>query len=263
MGIPCTKPADAGSAQEVNAVRLISEPVLLHLYDLGTDGSGQALNTVLRPLEFGAFHCGVEIYSLEWSYSFAVCGDEVVQGTGLFCCRPRECSGHTYIQTVPMGCTRTTEDNVLRLIRSLEEDWTVDGYDILAKNCCHFANELCIRLGVGPLPEWVTNLPRISRDLAERKTAAAGALCCRAEGKSTCAPATGSGPPTSGAALIAQMTAFCCGSGSGLASGLAGGAFQTGAEGETFIETKPVRAASKARVPGCDVRMPRAQELRT
>mmetsp|Transcript_85992 Transcript_85992/g.216451 ORF Transcript_85992/g.216451 Transcript_85992/m.216451 type:complete len:239 (+) Transcript_85992:86-802(+) len=237
MGIPCTKPKNSYTASEVKG---FSVPVLLHIYDLGTGKTGQVLNTVLRPLGTGAFHCGIEVYNLEWSYSFVTDGEQMIQGTGVFCSRPRKCSGHNYSQTVAMGSTRASEDGVLKLIRALEKEWTVDSYDLLGHNCCHFANELCIRLGVGPLPDWVTSLPRMGATLAEQRSAA-GALCCR--------PRQGDALP--GGAFVA-LTAFCCGSSVG------GG--MTGAEDEKLIETKPMRAT--AVMPGCDMRMPRAHDLR-
>merc|ERR1719401_1782300 len=36
--------------------------------------------------------------------------------------------------------------------------WRGEDYDLLRHNCCHFADALCVALGVGHIPFWVTNL---------------------------------------------------------------------------------------------------------
>lgn len=235
MGAACVKPHNAGNLEDAPAVEGNSAVVVLHVYDIGTSGGGQVLNTLLRPLGTGAFHCGVEVYGWEWSYSFAVRGRDIIQGTGIFCCRPRDCGGHTYSQSVIMGQSPMSEDDVVELIRRLEEEWAVQDYDLLTHNCCHFANNLCIKLGVGAIPEWVLNLPRVGAALAAR-SATANACCC------------GSQPPRRTRKAAASSNAFCCGS-----LNLAG------AEDEHIIEMMPVRARKAE--PDYEIRMPRAHDL--
>mmetsp|Transcript_1205 Transcript_1205/g.3020 ORF Transcript_1205/g.3020 Transcript_1205/m.3020 type:complete len:232 (+) Transcript_1205:127-822(+) len=127
-------------------------PVVLNIYNVGTSGEMMALNRVLRPLGTGAFHCGVEVFGLEWSY-----GDHQ-KGTGIFNCRARECDGHTYCESLPMGKTSLTPMEFNELIEQMEKVWLGAQYDVLKRNCCHMCEELCERLGVGAVPAWVTNL---------------------------------------------------------------------------------------------------------
>lgn len=64
-----------------------------------------------------------------------------------------------------MGKTRMSKKEVDALIGRLMREWPGRRYDILEHNCCHFSAELCRRLGVGSLPDWVTSLARVGADL--------------------------------------------------------------------------------------------------
>jgi len=132
----------------------LSEQVTLNVYDVGRSLKSAALNRVLRPLGTGIFHCGVEVYNLEWSYSDTLSGE----GDGIFCSYPRSCEGHNYCESVHMGETTTSEDDVLKLVYAMQMLWTVKDYDTLRKNCCHFCDDFCKRLGVGPIPDWIMSL---------------------------------------------------------------------------------------------------------
>jgi len=51
-----------------------------------------------------------------------------------------------------------TELEVNELLRSLEDEWPSNSYRFLSRNCCHFANEFCRQLRVGPLPDHILRL---------------------------------------------------------------------------------------------------------
>mmetsp|Transcript_45723 Transcript_45723/g.130519 ORF Transcript_45723/g.130519 Transcript_45723/m.130519 type:complete len:244 (-) Transcript_45723:236-967(-) len=138
-------------------------PVTVHIYDMGTDPEVQALNRVLRVLGAGAFHCGVEVYGREWSFR----GKREGSGTGVFNCRPRSCEGHSYLESQYMGRSTLSEAEVRKLIDALEAEWPGEGYDLLKRNCCHFVDALCKCLGVGSIPEWITNLAGTGACIAE------------------------------------------------------------------------------------------------
>lgn len=164
-------------------------PVMLHVYNIGAAGVGRALNRILKPLGTGVFHCGVEVYGCEWSYSDTTTG----LGDGVFPSKPTCCDGHDYCETLLMGQTTTTEDEVAKLIRLLKKEWPVAEYDTLKRNCCHFSNELCQRLGVGSIPGWVMNLAGAGAAIA----ASGDLTCCRQVavqvGKSCCCAGGGGG----------------------------------------------------------------------
>jgi len=151
-------------------------PVTLHIYNVGTLTQTAMVNKLLRKLGTGAFHCGVEVYGTEWSYSdITVAPGDTAKGTGIFCCHPRGCDGHSYCESVQMGTTAMTEGDVLRMLTLLKKEWPVYAYSTLRKNCCHFSDELCQRLGVGSIPEWVVSLANSAAAVA----AAGDTVCCR------------------------------------------------------------------------------------
>merc|ERR1712070_1000216 len=57
------------------------------------------------------------------------------------------------------------------ILQQLVEDWQSKDYDILRHNCCDFSDDLCVRLGVGHIPHWVTNLADAGAALADKKHA--------------------------------------------------------------------------------------------
>lgn len=124
----------------------------MHIYDVTGVGVVSGANQLLRPLGTGAFHAGVEVYGQE--YSFGYCEEE----SGIFCCDPTECEEHKYRETIQMGETSMSPDEVGYLIDDLSASWLGNSYDLLRRNCCHFSDGLCVALGVGHLPGWVLNL---------------------------------------------------------------------------------------------------------
>lgn len=57
-----------------------------------------------------------------------------------------------------MGRTVLTEAEVSSVLQRLAAAWRGQDYDLFSRNCSHFAEALCSELGVGPVPERITNL---------------------------------------------------------------------------------------------------------
>mmetsp|Transcript_934 Transcript_934/g.1860 ORF Transcript_934/g.1860 Transcript_934/m.1860 type:complete len:238 (+) Transcript_934:48-761(+) len=178
-GLNCTR-ADGfdtliGNGDAGNADHAV--PVKVNVYNIGTSSRTSMLNSVLRPFGSGAFHVGVEVYGLEWSFSDIELKDPSrLKRSGIFSCWPKQCKGHTYIETVDMGTSRKTEVQVLMTISQMEEHWPVSSYNILRKNCCHFVDELCVCLGVGQIPPILMNLAGLGASIA--RFGNVGADCC-------------------------------------------------------------------------------------
>ena len=118
--------------------------VTLHVYDLGAGqlaGVGSHVG--------GAFHAAVEINGVEWSYGGADAG------TGVFSCEPRGCTMHRYKESIAMGETAMGPKDVDGLVQQMSGEWPGASYDLLHRNCCHFAEGFCVSLGVGAIPTWV------------------------------------------------------------------------------------------------------------
>mmetsp|Transcript_90873 Transcript_90873/g.261865 ORF Transcript_90873/g.261865 Transcript_90873/m.261865 type:complete len:278 (-) Transcript_90873:158-991(-) len=135
--------------------------VRLHIYDVSQDEFIAKVNKYLHPLGTGAFHGGVEVYGSEWSYGF------VESGSGVFPCPPMRCTIHRYRETIEMGITNLPMEAVEELIVQMKREWAGKDYDLLRKNCCIFSDEFCVRLGVGHIPAWVTNLAAAGATLSE------------------------------------------------------------------------------------------------
>lgn len=87
-----------------------------------------------------------QIYNEEWSYGFCDFG------TGVFSCAPKSNPMYTYRETVILGRTRMTRTRVNQIINELSNKWAGTSYDLLSRNCNHFCEELCSRLGVHKIP---------------------------------------------------------------------------------------------------------------
>jgi len=141
-----------GGVRRDGLIRM-GEPVVLHIYDVTMENNLQWVNGILRNVGTGAFHAGVEVFGLEWSYGYNENG-----ATGIHSCVPRSNKLHKYRENVLMGVTPMSEPEVRFMLYMLAKEWRGAEYDFLTRNCCHFSNELCIRLAVGPVPQWVLRL---------------------------------------------------------------------------------------------------------
>lgn len=141
-------------------------PVWLHIYDVPSHPTGRRMNGALRRIGTGAFHAGVEVYGQEWSFGSAEDEDE---GTGVFSCAPKGCEGHAYRESLPMGHTPLSEEEVRELLGRLSKEWQANDYDMLRRNCCHFSDMLCEELQVGGIPRWVRNLSGFARRLDDSR----------------------------------------------------------------------------------------------
>jgi len=178
MGISCSR-EDAKLAheqlrQKLGGTKKLLVPVTLNVYNVGTSSLPMMINSVLKPLGTGAFHCGVELMGSEWSFT-DISGPRKAELSGVFPCAPKTCPGHTFTDTVPMGNAYLSEADLHNLVLVLEQEWPAVVYDTLHNNCCHFANEFCQRLGVGSIPPWVMHLAGAGVSVSD----ATDFTCCR------------------------------------------------------------------------------------
>jgi hypothetical protein len=134
--------------------------VWLHVYDL--DPYTGWANTWL---DFGVYHCGVEIYGVEWSfYYFDGAWDEkkvklVGDLPGVLHSTPKELEGYRYRESVYMGISPLTRAEVKDLIQKLRGEWLACTYHITQRNCVSFAETLLDNLRIGEkFPSWIKKL---------------------------------------------------------------------------------------------------------
>lgn len=148
-----------------------SAVVRLNLYDLCGSSTARMLNQLLLPFNAGMFHCGVEVYGLEWSYGCTaqeipewhpVYGD-TPSDSGVYKYHPRSCTDHRFCETIDLGRISKSQGLVLRHLRAMRHEWVADEYDLLEHNCCHFSVEFCRRLGVAGIPDKLLVAPKAGK----------------------------------------------------------------------------------------------------
>ncbi|KAK9914312.1 hypothetical protein M0R45_038098 [Rubus argutus] len=132
--------------------------VVLHIYDVTNSGSDKTNSTIMQINKIfkdgiglgGIFHSAVQVYGEdEWSFGFCE------QGSGVFSCPSGKNPMYTYRESIVLGTTDCSIFKVNQILRELSREWPGFCYDLLSKNCNHFCDELCERLGVPKLPGWV------------------------------------------------------------------------------------------------------------
>ncbi|OAY72203.1 uncharacterized protein LOC109713659 [Ananas comosus] len=132
--------------------------VMLHVYDVTNSDSEKTNSTILQINRIfkdriglgGIFHSAVQVYGEE-EWSFGYCE----HGSGVFSCPPGKNPMYTYRECIVLGETDCSILKVNQILRELGREWPGNSYDLLSKNCNHFCDAFCERLGVPKLPGWV------------------------------------------------------------------------------------------------------------
>ena len=82
----------------------------------------------------------------EWSFGYCE------HGTGVFSCPSGKNPMYTYRECIVLGKTNFSIFKINQILRELSREWPGCSYDLLSKNCNHFCDEFCERLGVPKLP---------------------------------------------------------------------------------------------------------------
>jgi len=154
--------------------------VMLHIYDVTQQSSVQWLNTVFAneksPMKFGGiFHVGVEVHGVEYSFGYAQ------EGSGICWNMPKQSAYHHFRETVEMGMSQMTVLEFGQVIKEVKSEYRGDEYNLLTKNCCHFADDICQRLKLGKIPSWVHRLATLAGALSKLSGSildTAGGTCC-------------------------------------------------------------------------------------
>ena len=115
---------------------------LLNIYDL------HEYNQHLYGLGLGMYHSGVEIGGVEYTFS---------SGSGVFNHAPRAAGGAKFRETVNLG-TLASSSAVGTAIEELRHEFRGTDYNVLERNCNHFAEALVWRLLGKQLPGYVNRM---------------------------------------------------------------------------------------------------------
>mmetsp|Transcript_17557 Transcript_17557/g.45220 ORF Transcript_17557/g.45220 Transcript_17557/m.45220 type:complete len:251 (+) Transcript_17557:67-819(+) len=106
-------------------------PVTLHVYTIG----------------YGAYHAAVEVRGEEWEYG---------AGGGIQAIRPggaaNNYNGH---EAYRCGSTPFDKKTVRGIIDRMKPVWHPNAYELVGKNCCHFARQFLLKLEAETMPDWV------------------------------------------------------------------------------------------------------------
>ena len=117
--------------------------VFLNVYDLAP------ANEFLYPVGLGFHHSGVEILGSE--YSFA-------SGAGIFDSTPKQAPGARFREQIEMGAFDGGQAELKMAIAELRDEFPPDEYNLIRKNCNHFAAALCWKLLRKRIPPHVNRL---------------------------------------------------------------------------------------------------------
>mmetsp|Transcript_21317 Transcript_21317/g.46558 ORF Transcript_21317/g.46558 Transcript_21317/m.46558 type:complete len:502 (-) Transcript_21317:1317-2822(-) len=128
----------------------------LSVYDVTNASSDQAnnfvvkLNNITHQLGMGGvFHGAIAIEGLEWSFGYCD------SGTGVYCCEEKQNPMYYFRETVDLGETPKTKQQVKDILQRLKREWLGSSYELLSRNCCHFCYEFAKELDCKDPPAWL------------------------------------------------------------------------------------------------------------
>jgi hypothetical protein len=124
----------------------VGTKVFLNVYDLSP------VNDYLYVAGLGLHHSGVEIMGSE--YSFA-------SGAGIFESAPKFAPGARFREQIDLGSFDGGQAELKKALGVLRDDFGPDDYNLIRKNCNHFANALIVKLMKKPMPGHVNRLADI------------------------------------------------------------------------------------------------------
>jgi len=124
----------------------VGTKVKVNVYDLSP------ANDCLYTVGLGLHHSGVEILGTEWSFA---------SGGGIFESTPKFAPGARFREQIEIGGFEGGQSELNKAISELRNDYGPNDYNLIRKNCNHFANALCWKLLRKTLPGHVNRLADI------------------------------------------------------------------------------------------------------
>lgn len=125
-------------------------PVYLNVYDL------TPVNDYLYWFGIGIFHSGVEAHGMEYCY-----GAHEYSSSGVYEVEPKNCPGFIFRRSLLLGTTTMSPSDFRSYMEKLSSKYHGDTYHLIAKNCNHFTEEVCLQLTGKPIPGWINRLARL------------------------------------------------------------------------------------------------------
>merc|ERR1712039_422587 len=102
----------------------------------------------LKDAEIGIFHAGVEVYGEEWSFQYFedTWNDPFV--SGLIRCLPKRMVDYEYQESINLGPTPFSQEEVDQFLLALHYEWPACSYHLTHNNCLTFAEHFTGKLMV-------------------------------------------------------------------------------------------------------------------
>mmetsp|Transcript_3627 Transcript_3627/g.9920 ORF Transcript_3627/g.9920 Transcript_3627/m.9920 type:complete len:246 (-) Transcript_3627:332-1069(-) len=119
--------------------------VWLHIYHC--DPCTGCLNRILlKRAEIGIYHAGIEVYGEEWSFQYFEDTWDDPAVSGLIRCLPKQMPDYEYQESVNLGPTTLSQEDVDRVLLSLHHEWPACSYHLTHNNCLTFAERFAREL---------------------------------------------------------------------------------------------------------------------
>jgi hypothetical protein len=112
--------------------------VWLHLYNCDRF-TGYLNKLMLDSRNIGIYHVGVEVYREEWAFQYYEDTWDDPSVSGLVRCNPRRMPEYDYRESVCLGPTPLSEDEVDQILLSLQHVYNSASYHLTKRNCITFA----------------------------------------------------------------------------------------------------------------------------
>jgi hypothetical protein len=172
-------------------------PIALNVYDVSTGQDPTlipSINSWIGAAGVGIFHSGVEIRGTEYCF-----GGHEDSSTGVFQIEPRTAPDARFRQAIAIGTCTLGPRRIQSVLDTLASRWTGDSYNLLARNCNHYADALCVELTGNHIPGWVNRLAfvgsKFSAFLPAGFTAPGAAPVTAAAANAAAVTRVPSGPP--------------------------------------------------------------------
>jgi len=125
--------------------------IFLNIYDINP------LNNYFHSFGLGAYHTGIQFFDTEFAFGF-----HSGSHSGVYESEPRQSVQGKYRESICLGTTHLSVEEILDAIEELKIEYIGCSYDIFRKNCNHFSNDLSIRLTNKSIPKYLNRLAGIS-----------------------------------------------------------------------------------------------------
>lgn len=95
-------------------------------------------------------------HGMEYCY-----GAHEYSSSGVYEVEPKNCPGFIFRRSLLLGTTTMSPSDFRSYMEKLSSKYHGDTYHLIAKNCNHFTQEVCLQLTGQPIPGWINRLARL------------------------------------------------------------------------------------------------------